>query len=126
MTSIAMEFTAFKEIVNGNESLPYLPIDDHVDPNQSRKTIASEAECSSFKKIVLWAVWEEQRKTSLNICDSHLLLSMDWAKKGAFQGSYPLPRSPINSFESLQPLLRRLGYDVPKDSLSVPRALMLE
>ena len=40
-----------KEIVNGNESLPYLPIDDHVDPNQSRKTIASEAECSSFKRV---------------------------------------------------------------------------
>ncbi|KAJ6931748.1 hypothetical protein NC652_015051 [Populus alba x Populus x berolinensis] len=51
MTSITMEFTAFKEVVNGNESLPYLPIDDHVDPNQSRKTIASEAECSSFKRV---------------------------------------------------------------------------
>jgi hypothetical protein len=29
-----------KEIVNGKESLPYLPIDDHVDPYRHSKSVA--------------------------------------------------------------------------------------
>ncbi|XP_012073580.1 short-chain dehydrogenase/reductase family 42E member 1 isoform X2 [Jatropha curcas] len=33
--------------------------------------------------------------------------------------------SPINTFEFLQPLLRSLDYDLPKASISVPRALIL-
>lgn len=31
-----------KEIVNGNERLPYFPIDDHVDPYARSKTIAEQ------------------------------------------------------------------------------------
>jgi len=33
--------------------------------------------------------------------------------------------SPVNSFEFLQPLLRSLGYELPKTSLPVERALVL-
>lgn len=31
-----------KEIVNGNETLPYLPMDDHVDPYGRSKSIAEQ------------------------------------------------------------------------------------
>ncbi|KAL9395258.1 hypothetical protein Peur_014543 [Populus x canadensis] len=112
--------------------------------NQSHKTIASEAECSSFKRVndsqdsscpmvpvillknngkhpstyvirpaAIYGLGEERRFPRI----------ISFAKLGLLPSKVG---SPINSFEFLQPLLRRMGYDVPKDSLSVPHALMLE
>lgn len=41
-----------KEIVNGNETLPYLPMDDHVDPYGRSKSIAEQLVLKSNGRLL--------------------------------------------------------------------------
>ncbi|KAJ6708577.1 SHORT-CHAIN DEHYDROGENASE/REDUCTASE FAMILY 42E MEMBER 1 [Salix koriyanagi] len=166
-----------KEIVNGNESLPFFPVDDHVDPYGRSKSIAEwlvlKHNARPFKKnngkclftcairpAAIYGPGEERhfpRIVSLaklgllpfKIGDSdvktdwvyvdNLVLALILASMGllddvpsnerhpvaAGQPYFISDGSPINTFEFLQPLLKSLDYDLPKASLSVPRALLL-
>ncbi|KAJ6392461.1 hypothetical protein OIU77_026261 [Salix suchowensis] len=166
-----------EEIVNGNESLPFFPVDDHVDPYGRSKSIAEwlvlKHNARPFKKnngkclftcairpAAIYGPGEERhfpRIVSLaklgllpfKIGDSdvktdwvyvdNLVLALILASMGllddvpsnerhpvaAGQPYFISDGSPINTFEFLQPLLKSLDYDLPKASLSVPRALLL-
>ncbi|KAJ6336475.1 hypothetical protein OIU78_012969 [Salix suchowensis] len=151
-----------EEIVNGNESLPFFPVDDHVDPYGRSKSIAEwlvlKHNARPFKKnngkclftcairpAAIYGPGEERhfpRIVSLaklgllpfKIGDSDV--KTDWGllddvpsnerhPVAAGQPYFISDGSPINTFEFLQPLLKSLDYDLPKASLSVPRALLL-
>ncbi|CAK9163753.1 unnamed protein product [Ilex paraguariensis] len=166
-----------KEIVNGNETLPYFPMDDHVDPYGRSKSIAEQLVLKSngrpFKKkngkclytcairpAAIYGPGEERHLPRI-ICLAKLGLlpfkigdasvKSDWVyvdnlilalllasmgllddipgKEGrpvaAGQPYFISDGSPINNFEFIRPLLRSLGYDLPKASLAVPHALLL-
>ncbi|KAG6783547.1 hypothetical protein POTOM_009201 [Populus tomentosa] len=117
------------EIVNGNESLPFFPVDDHVDPYGRSKSIAERLvlkhNARPFKKnngkclftcairpAAIYGPGEER----------HFPRIVSFAKLGLLPFKIG---SPISTFEFLQPLLKSLDYDLPKASLSVPRVLML-
>ncbi|KAL9225697.1 hypothetical protein vseg_001590 [Gypsophila vaccaria] len=164
-----------KEIINGNESLPYLPLDDYTDPYSRSKSIAEQlvlkyngrpfreknsgclytcairpagiygpGEDRHFPRIVnfaqlgliLFNVGDSTVKNDWVYLDN-LVLSLLLASMGllddipgregrpvaAGQSYFICDGSPVNSFEFVRPLLRSLGYDLPKTSLSLSSAL---
>ncbi|KAA8514743.1 hypothetical protein F0562_017922 [Nyssa sinensis] len=165
-----------KEIVNGNETLPYFPMDDHVDPYGRSKSIAEQLVLKSngrpakkngkclytcaVRPAAIYGPGEERHlpriinltklgllpfkigeasvKTDWVYVDN-LVLALILASMGLLDdtprnGRHPIAAgqsyfisdgSPVNTFEFIRPLLRSLEYDLPKASLSVPRALFL-
>ncbi|XP_015884142.1 uncharacterized protein LOC107419840 isoform X1 [Ziziphus jujuba] len=166
-----------KEIVNGNETLPYLPMDDHVDPYGRGKSIAEQLVLKSngrplkkkngkflytcaVRPAAIYGPGEERHlprivflaklgllpfkigdpsvKTDWIYVDN-LVLALILASMGLLddipgKGRHPIAAgqpyfvsdgSPINTFEFVRPLLRSLGYDLPKTSLAVQHALLL-
>ncbi|KAL5557669.1 hypothetical protein UlMin_033880, partial [Ulmus minor] len=117
------------EIVNGNETLPYFPLDDHVDPYSRSKSIAEQLVLKNNGLSVL-----HKKKNGKCLCtcavrpaaiygpgeERHLSRIVSLAKLGLM----PFKLG-ILIFEFLRPLPRSLDYDIPKASLSVPRALHL-
>ncbi|XP_028087078.1 short-chain dehydrogenase/reductase family 42E member 1-like isoform X2 [Camellia sinensis] len=95
-----------KEIINGNETLPYFPLHDYVDPYSRNKCIA--------KQLVLKSNGRPLKKKNGNLYTCAI-------RPAAIYG----PGSPVNSFEFLRPLLQSLEYDLPKWSLAVSHALVL-
>ncbi|XP_010266276.1 PREDICTED: short-chain dehydrogenase/reductase family 42E member 1 [Nelumbo nucifera] len=165
-----------KEILNGNEALPYLPIDDHVDPYGRSKTVAEQLVLKSngrpskkkngthlytcaIRPAAIYGPGEERhlpRIISLaklglstfkigesnvktdwvyvdNLVLALILASMglldDIPGKGhpiaAGQPYFISDGSPVNTFEFIHPLLRSLGYDLPKATLDVRHALFI-
>ncbi|CAN1818545.1 Short-chain dehydrogenase/reductase family 42E member 1 [Linum perenne] len=166
-----------KEIVNGNEALPYFPLDDHVDSYGRTKSIAEQLVLKysgrPFKKnnkghlytcairpAAIYGPGEERHlprilslaklgllpfrigDTSVKsdwVYVDNLVIALVLASMGLLddipgregrpvasgQAYFICDGSPVNSFEFLQPLLRSLGYDVPKASLPVSQALAL-
>ncbi|KAK9129178.1 hypothetical protein Sjap_009665 [Stephania japonica] len=121
-----------KEIVNGNEALPYFPIDDHVDPYGRSKSIAEQ--------LVLKNNGRQSNNASVKtdwVYVDNLVLALIQAsmgllddipgKKGppvaAGQPYFICDGSPVNTFEFLRPLLRSLKYDLPNTWIDVSLAL---
>ncbi|KAI3724729.1 hypothetical protein L2E82_36516 [Cichorium intybus] len=168
---------AGNEIVNGNEKLPYVPFDNHVDPYSRSKSIAEQLvlktngrpsknkngeffyTCAirpgaiygpgeerhipriiSLAKLGLlpFKIGELNAKSDWVYIDN-LVLALVLASMGLLddipgRGKQPIAAgqpffisdgSPVNTFEFLRPLLRGLDYDMPKASLSVPKALFV-
>ncbi|XP_059461390.1 uncharacterized protein LOC132190417 [Corylus avellana] len=166
-----------KEIVSGNESLPYFPIDDHVDAYGRSKSIAEQLVLKSngrpFKNkdrnclytcavrpaaiygpgeerhlprivslakkgLLPFKIGEASVKTDWIYVDN-LVLALILASMGllddipgkekhpvaAGQPYFVSDGCPVNTFEFIRPLLRSLDYDLPKASISLPRALLL-
>ncbi|XP_020583959.1 short-chain dehydrogenase/reductase family 42E member 1 [Phalaenopsis equestris] len=167
-----------KEIVNGNESLPYYSIDDHVDPYGRSKSIAEQLVLKSngrpskkrsgirlytcairpaaiygpgeerhFPRILFLAqmglaffkVGDSSVKTDWVYVDN-LVLALILASMGllddipgrkghpiaAGQAYFISDGSPVNTFNSIiNPVFKRLDYDVPKITISVKHALLM-
>ncbi|GAB4833047.1 hypothetical protein Ancab_007105 [Ancistrocladus abbreviatus] len=166
-----------KEIVNGNETLPYFPVDDHVDSYGRSKSIAEQLVLKSngrpwrekngkclytcavrpaaiygpgeerhLPRIIHWAqlglllfkIGETGVKTDWVYVDN-LVLALILASMGllddipgregrpiaAGQPYFISDGSPVNTFKFLLPLLRSLGYDLPRASLTVHQAIQL-
>lgn len=168
---------AGNEIINGNERLPYIPLDIHVDPYSRSKSIAEQLVLKTngrpskkkkgeffytcaIRPAAIYGPGEERhipRIISLSklgllpfkIGDSNvksdwvyidnLVLALVLASMALLddipgRGKQPVAAGqpyfisdgcPVNTFEFLRPLLRGLEYDMPKASLSLPRALFL-
>ncbi|OVA00677.1 3-beta hydroxysteroid dehydrogenase/isomerase [Macleaya cordata] len=165
-----------KEIVNGNEALPYFPIDDHIDSYGRSKSVAEQLVLKNNARVskkngnrlytcvvrpaAIYGPGEERHlprivslaklglltfkvgapsvKTDWVYLDN-LVLALILASMGllddipgkeghpvaAGQPYFICDGSPVNTFEFICPLLRSLGYDVPKATLDVPHALLL-
>lgn len=165
-----------KEIVSGNETLPYFPLDDHVDPYGRSKSVAEQLVLKSNGRptkekgkcvytcairpgaiygpgeerhlprivslaklgLIPFRIGEANVKTDWVFVDN-LVLGLILASMGLLdnipgKGKHPIAAgqpyfisdgSPVNSIEFLRPLLRSLDYDLPKASITVPRALVL-
>ncbi|XP_028784533.1 short-chain dehydrogenase/reductase family 42E member 1 [Neltuma alba] len=165
-----------KEIINGNETLPYFPIDDHVDPYGRSKSIAEQLVLKNngrpFRNgngsfytcavrpaaiygpgeerhlpriitmaklgLLLFRIGDHSVKSDWVYVDN-LVLALILASMGLLddiprKGKHPIAAgqsyfvsdgSPVNTFEFIQPLVRSLGYELPKTSLSVDHALLL-
>ncbi|KAK4275035.1 hypothetical protein QN277_018178 [Acacia crassicarpa] len=165
-----------KEIINGNETLPYFPIDDHDDPYGRSKSIAEQLVLKNNGRplkngngnfytcavrpaaiygpgeerhlpriitmaklgLLLFRIGDHSVKSDWvyvdNLVLSLILASMglldDNPRKGkrpvaAGQAYFVSDGSPVNTFEFIQPLVRSLGYELPKTSLAMGHALLL-
>ncbi|CAL1383588.1 unnamed protein product [Linum trigynum] len=165
-----------KEIVNGNEALPYFPLDDHVDPYSRSKSIAEQLVLShsgrpfktnnrgklhtcAVRPAGIYGPGEERHLPRiishakwglLPIRIGDMSVMTDWVYvenlvlalilasiglsdgRGDLEGKSPVASgqayfisdgSPINSYKFMQPLLRSLGYDIPKVSVPVSHVI---
>ncbi|KAL2895273.1 Short-chain dehydrogenase/reductase family 42E member 1 [Bienertia sinuspersici] len=134
-----------KEIVNGDETLPYLPLDNHTDPYSRSKAVAEHLvlnyngrnfrenggclySCAVRPAAVYGPGENRLFRRMVNYAKLGLLLAKvgdanvktDWVYVDNL-----VHGSPANTFKFIRPLLESLEYHLPKSSLSVPLALVL-
>ncbi|CAL5384404.1 unnamed protein product [Camellia sinensis] len=144
-----------KEIINGNETLPYFPLDDYVYPYSRSKCIAEQLVLKSngrplkkkngnlytcaIRPAAIYGPELVKKVKSDRVYIDNLVLALILASMGllddipqregrpiaAGQPYFISDGSPVNNFEFLRPLLQSLEYDLPKRSLAVSHALVL-
>ncbi|KAK1555654.1 hypothetical protein Q3G72_029603 [Acer saccharum] len=129
-----------KKIVNGDENLPYFPIDDHVDAYGRSKSVAEQlvlknngrafkeknGKClytCAVRPAAIYGPGEERHLPSMGLLDD--IPGKSGRPIAAGQPYFVSDGCPVNSFEFIGNFLKGLDYELPKYRLALPHALFI-